>query len=405
MEAEQDGTKERVAERIRGAADRYFEEVQAFRRHLHQHPELSFQEFATSSYIQEKLKERAILFSEGWVGTGLVGTIGQGDKVVGLRADIDALPIHERNECAYRSQNEGVMHACGHDVHSACLFGALLILQELEEELDGMVKFIFQPGEEQNPGGASRMIEEGVLEDPDVESMIGQHVYPDLDVGVVGFRGGPYMASTDEVRLRVRGKGGHAAMPEKNVDPVLIGSHIITALQQVVSRNADPTTPSVLSFGKALADGANNVIPDEMNFEGTFRTFDEEWRDEAHRRIQRVAEGTAQAMGGSCEVRIEKGYPYLVNDPAMTEEVKGFAEEFLGKEKVVDLPLRMTAEDFSYYSQKVPGTFYRLGVRNEASGINAGLHTPSFDIDEEALRTGMGLMAWNAYRSLQKKGG
>ncbi len=390
-------------ERINELADRYLEEVRELRRHLHQNPELSFQEFNSSRHIAEKLKEHALPFSEGWVGTGLVGHI-EGDEKgpwVALRGDMDALPIHELNEVPYRSQNEGVMHACGHDVHSSCLFGALLILRDMKGELPGNVRFLFQPGEEQNPGGASRMIEEGVLRDPEIGGIYGQHVFPDLEVGKVGFRSGPYMASTDEVRIRVKGKGGHAAMPDKNVDPVLIGSHIVTGLQQIVSRNADPNLPSVLSFGKLRADGANNVIPDEMYLEGTFRTFDEEWRDRAHEKIRRMAEGIAQSMGGSCEVLIDKGYPYLVNDPELTERSRKYAQELLGEANVVELPLRMTAEDFAYYGQVIPGCFYRLGTRNETKGLTSGLHTATFDIDEEALRTGMATLAWSAYRYLK----
>ncbi|MFB6257898.1 MAG: M20 family metallopeptidase, partial [Flavobacteriales bacterium] len=261
---------------------------------------------------------------------------------------------------------------------------------------------VFQPGEEQNPGGASKMIEEGVLKDPAPGSIFGQHVFPDLEVGKVGFRPGPYMASSDELRIRVKGKGGHAAMPNKNVDPVLIGSHIVTSLQQLVSRYADPTLPSVLSFGKLIADGSTNVIPNEMYLEGTFRTFDEEWREEAHNSIQRMAEGIARSMGGHCEVSIQKGYPYLVNDPGLTEKSRRYACELLGEEQVVDLPLRMTAEDFAYYGQVIPACFYRLGTRNEAKGITSGLHTATFDIDEEALKTGMATMAWEGYRSLQE---
>lgn len=395
-----------LAERIRGLSEHYFEEVRDLRQHLHRNPEPSFQEHQTARHLAQLLGQREIPFQEGWVETGIVGHI-KGAKegpTVALRGDMDALPIQERNDRPYSSVNDGLMHACGHDVHSSCLFGAALILRDISDELDGSVRLLFQPGEEQNPGGASRMIEQGALRDPSVSGIYGQHVFPDLEVGKVGFRSGPYMASTDEVRLRVKGKGGHAAIPERNVDPVLIGSHIITSLQQLVSRNADPTVPSVLSFGKVEAAGANNVIPDEMYLEGTFRTFDEAWRDRAHQKIQRMAEGVADSMGGACEVMIEKGYPYLVNDPELTERSKAYASELLGSEQVVELPLRMTAEDFAYYSQVVPGCFYRLGVRNEEKGIVSGLHTPTFDIDETALKTGMATMAWSAYRFLKDAG-
>lgn len=397
---------EELAQRIHELSDRYLEEVRQLRRELHHSPELSFQEFGTSRTLAQRLQDRGIPFEEGWSGTGLVGQI-QGKRevpVVGLRGDMDALPIQEENDASYCSQNDGVMHACGHDVHSSCLYGAAMILQDIAPDLDGTVRLIFQPGEEQNPGGASRMIEEGVLRGPQLKGIYGQHVFPDLEVGKVGFKSGAYMASSDEIRLSVKGKGGHAAMPERNVDPVSIGSQIVTSLQQLVSRNADPTMPSVLSFGKVEANGANNVIPDEMYLEGTFRTFDEQWRERAHKSIRKIAEGVAQSMGGDCDLLIKKGYPYLVNDPALTDESRDYAEEFLGKENVVELPLRMTAEDFAYYSQEVPGCFYRLGVRNEEAGITSGLHTSTFDIDEDALRTGMGLMAWNAYRNLRDQG-
>ncbi len=372
------------------------------RRHIHANPELSFEEHNTAAYVRQVLEGyglRPVPMAE----TGLVALIegkDPGKKTIALRADLDALPIREANEVAYKSRNEGVMHACGHDVHTASLLGAARILQELREEFAGTVKLIFQPGEEKFPGGASIMIREGVLQNPAPEQIIGQHVFPMLPAGKVGFRPGMYMASADEIYITVKGKGGHAAMPEQNVDTVLIASHLIVALQQIVSRHASPKVPSVLSFGKVEARGATNVIPDEVKIEGTFRTMNEAWRAEAHKRIRKLAEGLCESMGGSCEIDIKNGYPFLLNDPDLTERARAAAEAYLGAENVVDLDLWMGAEDFAYYSQQVPACFYRLGTRNEARGITSSVHTPTFDIDEAALETGMGLMAYVALQEL-----
>ncbi|MDA0713878.1 MAG: M20 family metallopeptidase, partial [Bacteroidetes bacterium] len=317
------------------------------------------------------------------------------------RADMDALPIQETNEVSYRSMNDGVMHACGHDVHSSSLMGAALILNQLKEKWTGEVRIIFQPGEERLPGGASLMIAEGVLTNPDVDVILGQHVFPELPSGMVGFKPGMYMASADEIYLKVKGKGGHGAMPHLNIDPVLISAHVLTALQQVVSRRAKATTPSVLSFGSIHGNGSTNVIPDEVKIEGTFRTFDEAWRDEAHRHIEQIAKGTAQSMGGDCEVKILKGYPYLMNHETLTARCTASAERYLGKEHVVELPLRMTAEDFAYYSHEVPACFYRLGTAGKNGQFKDSVHTSTFDIDEDALITGMGLMAFLATELLK----
>ena len=313
---------------------------------------------------------------------------------------MDALPIEEQNEVPYKSTRKGVMHACGHDVHTASLLGAAGILNQLKESLEGTIKLIFQPGEERIPGGASLMIKEGVLENPEVNSIFGQHVMPLIEVGKVGFRSGMYMASSDEIYLTIKGKGGHGAIPDHVIDPVLITSHVIVALQQVVSRNANPKIPTVLSFGKVTANGATNVIPDEVKIEGTFRTLDEDWRARAKELITRIAKGTAEAMGAECHVNILHGFPYLENSQGLTERARIYAEDYLGKENVLDLDLWMAAEDFAFYSQLVDSCFYRLGVRNEAKGITSPVHTPTFDIDEKALEVGAGLMAWLAVKEL-----
>lgn len=377
-------------------------EVVATRRHLHQHPELSFHEYQTSAFVAAKLDELNIPF-EKMADTGLVALIKgakPSDHVLALRADMDALPINETNDVPYRSKNEGIMHACGHDVHTASLLGAARIFTELKNEFCGTIKLIFQPAEEKLPGGASLMIGEGVLQNPVPQAVIGQHVMPMIDAGKVGFRVGKYMASTDELYVTVTGKGGHGAQPQQNIDPVLIASHIIVALQQIVSRVADPKSPSVLSFGKVIANGATNVIPNEVYMEGTFRTMDEEWRERAHSKMKKIAEGIADAMGGSCEFKIVKGYPYLINEEKLTAEVRAYAEEYLGKHNVVDLDIWMAAEDFAYYSQAADACFYRLGTRNEARGITSSVHTPTFDVDEDALRVSTGLMAYITLKRL-----
>jgi amidohydrolase len=309
---------------------------------------------------------------------------------------MDALPIKELNNVAYKSKNEGVMHACGHDVHTSCLLGAAQILFSLRNEFEGTIKLIFQPGEEKLPGGASMMINEGVLKNPDATAIIGQHVMPLIPVGKVGFKSGLYMASTDELYVKVIGKGGHGAMPQLNIDPVVIAAQIIISLQQIVSRMSSPIIPSVLSFGKVIANGATNVIPNEVIMEGTFRTLDEKWRLEAHDKMVKMATMIAESMGGKCEFEVRKGYPFLYNDETLTAKAKQHAIEFLGHENVIDLDIWMAAEDFAYYSQIIPACFYRLGTRNEEKGIVSSVHTPTFDIDENALEIGSGLMAYLA---------
>ena len=388
---------------IKSAASQYFEEIVGIRRHLHAHPELSFQEHQTADYIQARLEAFGISNSRRIADTGVTCTIhGNGSgREIALRADIDALPITEENDVAYRSTNEGVMHACGHDVHTASMLGACRILLDHRDHFNGSIKIIFQPGEEKLPGGASILIKEGILRDPEPAAIIGQHVMPAVPVGKVGFRQGMYMASADEIYMTIVGKGGHAAMPENFIDPVSITAQIITALQQVVSRTASPKIPSVLSFGKITGNGATNVIPDQVSLEGTFRTFDEEWRAAAHNRIETIATGIAESMGAKCHVDIRKGYPYLVNEPELTARKTKAAEGYMGEGNVVDLDLWMAGEDFAFYSHHVDACFYRLGTGNAAKGITSGVHTPRFDIDEDALQTGMGLMAWLAIDELQ----
>ena len=391
-----------IKNKIQELAAHIFDDVVRYRQHLHANPELSFKEFETSKFVKEKLSSWGIEFTD-CANTGVVGLIKgnlPSDKVIALRADMDALPILEMNDKPYVSKNPGVMHACGHDVHTSSLLGSAYILNHLKDEFAGTIKLIFQPAEELLPGGASIMIKEGVLENPKPNYIVGQHVMPLIESGKVGFRSGIYMASTDELYVTVTGKGGHGAQPHQNIDPVLIASHIIIALQQIVSRNADPRLPSVLSFGKVTANGATNIIPNEVKIEGTFRTLDEDWRAEAHKRMKKMAEGIAEAMGGSCDFDIHKGYPFLINEEKLTANARSFAEEFLGKENVIDLDIWMAAEDFSFYSQVTDACFYRLGTGNAAKDTQYSVHTPRFDIDEDALKISTGLMAYIALKQL-----
>jgi amidohydrolase len=380
-------------------------EVIRMRRHLHAHPELSYQEHQTAKFVAEKLRSFGLQPQEGIAGTGVVAMIegrNPSGKTVALRADMDALPINELSTKEYKSKNAGVMHACGHDVHTSSLLGTALILSKAKDQFSGSVKLIFQPGEEKNPGGASLMIKDGVLDNPKPASIIGQHVMPLVPVGKVGFREGMYMASSDEIYLRVVGKGGHGAAPDLAIDPIVIASHIIIALQQVISRNASPKQPTVLTFGRIIGEGATNIIPDEVNVAGTFRALNEEWREAGLQKIVKMARLIAEGMGGRCEVDLSRGYPYLENNPALTRRIRSAAEAYLGKENVVDIDITLGSEDFSYYSHVVPASFYRLGTRNEAKGISSYVHTPTFDIDEDALKIGPGLMAWMAAEELAR---
>ena len=394
-----------LKEKIKTLTQENAPEIVKIRRHLHAHPELSFQEHQTAKYVADTLKSFGITPTEGVADTGLVAMIegkNPQKKVIALRADMDALPIQEENEVPYKSTHAGVMHACGHDVHTSSLLGTAYVLNLLKDHFEGSVKLLFQPGEEKIPVGASLMIKAGALESPAPDHIFGQHVLPHLPAGKVGFREGMYMASADEIYITVKGKGGHAAMPEKNIDPVLITSHIIVALQQIVSRHASPKVPTVLSFGRVIAEGATNIIPNEVKVEGTFRTMDEEWRAQAHLRMKAIAESLAEGMGGKCEFEIRRGYPFLKNSPELTQRARSFAIELLGEENVVDLDLWMAAEDFAYYSQIADTCFYRLGTGNESRGINSSVHTPTFDIDEDALQTGVSLMSWITLQELMR---
>ena len=385
-----------LVEKIKLLAKDYTADAVAIRHHLHAHPELSYQEFETSAYIQRQLTEYGIPFTV-MASTGVVGIIeghNPQSRIIALRADIDALPITEENRVPYKSRNEGVMHACGHDVHTTCLLGAARILHELRNEWEGTVKLIFQPGEERNPGGASIMIREGVLENPAPEAIFGLHVHPQMEVGKLSFRSGKVMASADEIYMTIKGKGGHAAAPHWTIDTVLVASHIIVALQQIVSRNSSPFSPSVLSICSIQGGHTTNVIPSEVKLMGTFRSMDESWRFRAHELIEKQARAIAEGMGAEIDFRIDVGYPNVYNHEGLNGIARDLAETFMGKENVSETELRMGAEDFGYYSQRIPGCFYRLGTGNIDKGIISGVHTPTFNVDESAIPIGMGIMAW-----------
>lgn len=365
------------------------------RRHLHAHPELSYQEVQTSAYVQAQLKKMGIPF-QVMSSTGVVGIIegnNPNSRILALRADMDALPIEEKNEVTYRSVNLGVMHACGHDVHTSVLLGAAQILFDLRNQWSGTVKLIFQPGEEKNPGGASYMIRDGVLTDPAPQGIIALHVHPGLPCGQLSFRKGRVMASADEIYITIRGKGGHAAAPHLTADTLLIASHLVVSLQQIISRNNNPVTPSVLSICSIQGGNTTNVIPSEVKLMGTFRAMDEKWRYQAHELIKKQTSSLVEGMGAEVDIHIDVGYPAVDNHPAFTDEVWKRAADWLGKENVSETEIRMGAEDFGYYSQQIPGCFFRLGVRNEAKGIVHQVHTPLFNIDEQAIEIGMGTMA------------
>ena len=383
-------------DKIKALAKNYADEFISVRRHLHQNPELSYKEFETSKFIQNYLAQLGISFQVMGT-TGVIGLI-QGknptSRVIALRADMDALPILEENNIDYKSKNEGIMHACGHDVHTSCLLGAAKILDELKNEWEGTVKLIFQPGEEKNPGGASILIKEGVLENPAVQAIFGLHVHPSLEVGKLSFRTGKVMASADELYMTIKGVGGHAAAPHLCIDPILIASHLIIALQQLVSRRNNPQNPTVLSITAFNGGNTTNVIPSEIKLKGTFRALNETWRFEAHQLIKQLVENLVTGMGGTVDLLIDVGYPCVFNNETLTGNAKTLAETLWGAENIGETEVRMGAEDFGYYTQKIPGCFYRLGTMNQAMGLTYGVHHSKFNIDEAAIEMGIATMAW-----------
>jgi amidohydrolase len=376
--------------------NQYYESLLTWRRHLHQNPELSWEEYETTAYIEQELRKIGITAIQKPLKTGLIALIegkNPSKKCVALRADIDALPIQEANHYEYKSTKEGIMHACGHDVHSTCLLGAAKYLWEHRENFEGTIKLIFQPSEEKQPSGAEALIEAGALANPTVSSIIGLHVTPELETGKLGFRKGKFMASADEIYITIHGKGGHAASPHLCIDPIIISANILIALQQLVSRYSNPTTPTVLSFGDIHGFGATNIIPEKVTLKGTLRTFDEAWRKVLHSKINSISQNIAESFGGSCEIDIPKGLSYVNNDDNITEIIQNTANKLLGKENVVEMPIRMGAEDFSAYGHQIPSSFFRLGTGNISKNITATVHNPKFDIDENALAIGAFSMA------------
>lgn len=402
-----------VIDIIKQLNDQYFDTIVKIRRHIHQYPELSFEEINTSAYICEILDKYQISYTKGIVKTGIIAIIqgkNPNKKTILLRADLDALPIEEKNDVSYKSKHKGVMHACGHDVHTASVLGTVIILNQLKAEFDGTIKIMFQPGEEVLPGGSSLMIKEGVLENPPINMAIAQHVFPSLETGKVGFRAGMYMASTDEIHLTIIGKGGHAAMAGDYINPLIVSAHIITEIEKCfpitidlegVARNTQNNIPTVIAFGKIEGKGATNVIPESVYMAGTIRTMDEVWRKEIKTRIKEIINQISNQYNVSAELDIIDGYPFLINHEASTILCKQAAEEYLGKENIVELPLRMTAEDFAYITQQVPSCFYRLGTGNITKGISSGVHTSTFNIDEDALKISSGLMAWMTIKAIE----
>jgi len=388
-----------IIQSIKNRVGEIHHEILSYRRHLHRHPELSFEEVETSAFICAVLDKYGITYTKGWAGHGIVAMIkaDHADEWIALRADMDALPIIEANDVDYASKNAGVMHACGHDVHTSSMLGACILLQEMKSQLKKSVKIIFQPGEEKLPGGASLMIKEGIFAQQVPKYILGQHVFPSLEVGKVGIKSGLYMASADEIYLTISGKGGHGAMPHENNDVVLAMAQTIVNLQQIVSRRSNPIIPSVLSFGKVNTDGgATNVMPSKVRIQGTFRTMDEPWRKDAHELVRSIVQNTTASFGCQYDLDIKVGYPCLINHINLVSQVKKAMIAYLGAENVADIPIRMTSEDFAFYTQQIPGCFYRLGTRNEAQGITSPVHTATFDIDEDALKVGVGLMVYLA---------
>lgn len=392
-----------LSQQIQQLSESFFKDVVAFRRHLHQYPELSFKEVKTTQFIEQQLNNLGIETTREYGDTGVVGFIYGNNpekQCIALRADIDALPIQEQNDLPFQSKHEGIMHACGHDVHSASLFGAAKILQELKSEFEGTIKLIFQPAEELLPGGASIYIKNGVLNEPKVESIFGQHVFPDLPAGKVGFRPGLYMASADELHVTIKGIGGHAALAEIVNDPIIAMSHLLIAVREGIENIKIDDVPYVIGFGKIIANGATNIIPDGVKILGTFRTMQEEWRERAHQEMEKIAQEIAKQFDVEIDFDIKKGYPFLNNDVDLTKKAKQLSIDYLGAENVIDLPIRMSSEDFASYTHFAKGCFYRLGTSNSETDLSTNVHTSTFMVNEEALKIGMGLMAFLAINQL-----
>ncbi|GAB4447034.1 MAG: M20 family metallopeptidase [Bacteroidia bacterium] len=389
---------------ILSSTEKIVNQIIDIRRHLHQYPELSFQEYQTSQYIENILSKNNIQYKKV-ANTGIIAYLGNihSKKCLAIRADIDALPIQEKNNVPYASVHSGVMHACGHDVHTACAIGSLLTLKSFENDLDGCIKVLFQPGEEVLPGGATLMIKEKALSHPKVNAILAQHVFPDLEAGQVGFREGPYMASTDEIYITITGKGGHGAMPQRAHNPIPIASHLISKITSDFPLEKMLKENFILTFGKIIANGATNVIPETTEIAGTLRTLNATKRKQLHRYLQKITSDFAKKFKIKIQLKIIIGYPPLINTPELTRFFKEKAMDLLGKKNVKELPIRMTADDFAHYLQKIPGTYYRLGTGNKKKGITHNVHTPYFDIDENALFYGISTLSWLSLNYINNK--
>ncbi|OFX79426.1 MAG: N-acyl-L-amino acid amidohydrolase [Bacteroidetes bacterium GWE2_29_8] len=395
-----------IIQKIKDLTQLYNNEIIDIRRHIHKYPELSFKEYQTSKYIKDKLNLFGITDVKNVTETGVVAIVkgnkkdNTNQRKIALRADMDALPITEFNKTEYISQNNGVMHACGHDVHTAVLLGTAKIINELKNEFSGEVMFIFQPAEETFPGGAISMIKEGLFNEFNPDYIFGLHVQPLMEVGNIGMKIGDYMASTDEIYLTINGKGGHAATPDLLIDPVIISANILIGLQQIASRNCPANIPMVLSFGRVICEGRTNIIPDSVQLHGTLRTMNEQWRKSVHQKIENIATNIAKSFGATCDIEIAHGYPVLTNNQEATTLLKNAAVEIIGYENILNLDYRMTAEDFAYFSQKYKSCFFRLGISN-GTKHNSNLHTTTFDIDEASISTGIKVMTWNAIKYIK----
>jgi amidohydrolase len=379
------------------------EEVIQLRRHFHMYPELSYEESDTSAFICSWLQKNGVSFRKGIAGTGIIGTIegkAKGNRVLAIRAEMDALPISERNKTEYSSLNPGKMHACGHDAHMAMLMGTAKLLNSIGEQFGGTILLIFQPGEEKSPGGARLVIESGELNNPKPDIIIAQHILPELETGKVGYKSGRYMASCDEIYITVTGKGGHAALPGLTTDQIYIASNLVIRLKNRMSeRQTIKKIPTVLGIGRISGEGATNIIPEKVYISGTFRTFDENWRSEGLALVRQISVETEEEYGVKIDVNIAEGYPVLFNDEMLTSKAIGFSTELLGKDKIETYDIRMSSDDFSFYSDLAPSLYYRVGIMKKGTEM-LKLHTSDFDIDEDGLETGVANLSWLVYNFL-----
>ncbi|MEJ5244872.1 MAG: M20 family metallopeptidase [Bacteroidota bacterium] len=373
---------------IRNQVEEIYQQVVDFRRKIHQNPELSNKEFATTDFIISILKENNIEYKR-ITETGAVGIIGNGNNCIALRADIDALPIKEETGLPFASQNPGIMHACGHDFHTAILLGSAIILKKFEEHLDGTIKLIFQPSEELIPGGALKMIKAGVLDNPRPKYVFGQHIYPELNTGEIAVSAGPVMAAADELYWNLYGKGSHAAQPHMGNDPLIVAAHLIIHLQAMLNKNKNPFSPAVLSVTSVIGGKATNIFPEFASMQGTLRTFDESLRSKLHKLIENNSRQIASLFDVKCDVEVRKGFPALINNSELVDKFKDIANQALGVNNVHSFEPKMWAEDFAYFAREIPSVFWFLGVKQSVDSEVVPLHNSKLNPDEQAMKTGM----------------